>query len=218
MCVRGRGSKDSSACRLLCQTRIGAGSSFCPTTSSGRARRRAKTKRAGGSMLGMFCKSLAKCSRIAATILDCVYCSRRRSNRVRLGSVQQAMKPRIRHAPLRSSRSSTFAALLCASLSCYAAAAVDAEPRADEYHERLDIRPLDDGKVLSRFEFTTRSSNEAWQGLQYGDNDSMACTCECLNCYTWVALTRSHRSVSDDALAEVIDSYHTSIRCRGSPS
>ena len=89
------------------------------------------------------------------------------------------MKPRIRRCA--ASSSSKFAALLSASLACYAAAAaaaaaaaVEANPRADEYHERLDIRPLDDGKILSRFDFTVRSYDAAWEGVQYDDSDSIA--------------------------------------------
>lgn len=78
------------------------------------------------------------------------------------------MKPRI-----RDSLRALSALLLLPSVPC---AAIDGNARSDEYHERLDTRPLDDGKVLSRFEFAMRSFDGSWQGLQYRDGSTCAFT------------------------------------------
>jgi len=36
----------------------------------------------------------------------------------------------------------------------------------EDFHERLYVRPLPDGKVLSHFEFTTTATHARWEGLK----------------------------------------------------
>lgn len=74
------------------------------------------------------------------------------------------MVPRI---PRLSLAYSNRLALLLLSLLCLRTSASSAEETRETYDERLDIRPLDDGKVLSHFEFTTKSFDGLWQGSEY---------------------------------------------------
>jgi phosphatidylinositol glycan class T len=60
--------------------------------------------------------------------------------------------------------------LLLASLCTVNSLQVDDE----DFQEHLYIRPLPDGKVLSRFEFTTTGSHARWEGLQV--DQGIACT------------------------------------------
>jgi hypothetical protein len=43
---------------------------------------------------------------------------------------------------------------------------------ADTFNEKLLIRPLPDGKVVSHFEFVTEGTDDTWQGHTYGHDNA----------------------------------------------
>lgn len=78
------------------------------------------------------------------------------------------------------------ALLVCLAASTQAVSSLQVND--EDFHEHLYIRPLPDGKVLSRFQFTITGDHARWEGLKV--DEGIACTPTRCNSY----MSRTHCS------------------------
>lgn len=85
----------------------------------------------------------------------------------------------------------------------------------EDFHERLYIRPLPDGKVLSHFEFATTGSHARWEGLRVDEGIAGTRLLQFYRSHSSCRLSVIKLSVPDEPATSLPFSYHTLIRRRG---